>query len=404
MPAGRGARKREPRFSVVTIVRNEADRLPRLLASLAEFRSRGGEVLVLDTGSDDGTPEVAAAAGCHVVVEPRRFNRLLTERQARRINETFSREGEGPFVTPGERLFNFARARNCAAALARHDVQLVVDGGDVVEALDLEWLDASIRGGRVAACQFDVRVRNRSGWSVEVHDWFFDRRSLHWKGRAHTFLCALPAGRKGETLRLSRRQLLVSHHTDLEKARGYQLAGVALEALADPPSDRWRYFLGRELLARHYFRSALPVLLSLDQAEVPPTVRSASLCFAASCLAGLRASRDEVDSLLIRACRRDSRRRDPLLRLARGSLAEGDMQGAASFAAAALAIPPKAGFSEPEENHSTGPHAILYWALFWLGRRADARHHFEICRRLDPTNPVHEEHAHLFSKAAPRTP
>jgi len=110
----------------------------------------------------------------------------------------------------------------------------------------------------------------------------------------------------------------------------------------------------------------------------------------------------EVDTLLFRACRRDSRRRDPLLRLARGSLAEGDMQGAASFASAALAIPPQAGISEPEENHSTGPHAILYWALFWLGRRAEATQHFEICRRLDPANPIYGEHAHLFSPAAPR--
>ena len=51
MPAGRRGKRREPRFSVVTIVRNEANRLPRLLASLAEFRERGGEVVVLDTGS-----------------------------------------------------------------------------------------------------------------------------------------------------------------------------------------------------------------------------------------------------------------------------------------------------------------------------------------------------------------
>jgi hypothetical protein len=241
-----------------------------------------------------------------------------------------------------------------------------------------------------------------AGWLVEIRGYLYDRGLAAWRGRAHNFLRALPSGRKGEIHRLSRHQLLVSHHTDREKARGYQFAAVALEALADPPSERWRYFLGRELLARRYFRSALPVLLSLDQAEVPPTVRSAGLCFAASCLAGLRASRDEVDTLLFRACRRDSSRRDPLLRLARGSLGEGDMQGAASFAAAALAIPPKAGISEPEENHSTGPHAILYWALFWLGRRAEARQHFEICRRLAPANPIYGEHAHLFSPAAPR--
>ena len=142
MPAGRRGKRGEPRFSVVTIVRNEANRLPRLLASLAEFRSRGGEVLVLDTGSDDGTPQAAEEAGCLVAVEPRRFNGRLNVKQADRIQKAFSRAGEGPFLRAGERLFNFGAARNHAASIARNDFQLAVDGSDLVEAMDLDFLDA----------------------------------------------------------------------------------------------------------------------------------------------------------------------------------------------------------------------------------------------------------------------
>ena len=119
-------------------------------------------------------------------------------------------------------------------------------------------------------------------------------------------------------------------------------------------------------------------------------------------MAGSGGSPDEVDTLLFRAVSRDSKRRDPLLRLAQRSLAEGDMQGAASFATAALEIPPRTGISEPEENHSTGPHAILYWALFWLGRREEGKPHFERCRELDPANPVYLEHARLFDPLPPR--
>ena len=74
------------------------------------------------------------------------------------------------------------------------------------------------------------------------------------------------------------------------------------------------------------------------------------------------------------------------------------MQAAASFAAASLSIPPRVGISEPEENFGAGPHAILYWALFWLGRRAEAQAHFETCRRLDPRNPLYVEHARLFKR------
>ncbi len=73
----------------------------------------------------------------------------------------------------------------------------------------------------------------------------------------------------------------------------------------------------------------------------------------------------------------------------------------ASFAAAALSIPPRTGVSEAEENHGSRPHAILYWALLWLGRRDEARPHFETCRRLDPSNPLLEGHARLFASPSP---
>jgi hypothetical protein len=382
---------------VAVAVRNEAQRLPRLLESLAEFRSRGGEVVVVDTGSEDGTPEVARAAGCRVAIEPRRFNGRLTEKQARRINESFCLAGEGPIAKPGERLFRIARARNFAASLARRSFILTLDGGDTVEAMDVAWIDASIQEGRFPAYQFDERVWNSFGWSVELHDCLYDRRLLAWEGRSHNFLAPLRPAASRPQGRLSRAQLLVSHHSDLNKPRGYQIAGTALEALRHPGSVRWNYFLGRELLSRGCFQSALPLLLGLDRPEAPPAVRSAALCFAARCVAASNAARDEVDTLLIRAAARDSTRRDPLLLLARQRIAAGDLQGAASFASAALAISPRTGISEPEENHSVGPHAILYWALLWLGRRDEAKTHFDICRRLDPESPIYLEHERFFT-------
>lgn len=400
MPSGRHAgKKRAPRFSVVTIVRNEAARLPRLLASLAEFRARGGEVVVLDTGSDDGTPEVAAEAGCRVFVEPRRFNSRLTARQAARIQDAFSRQGEGPFVSAGERLFHFGRARAHASALARHDFQFAVDGGDVVEAMDIDFLDSTARSTHPSILLFETRMLNPAGWAREVRDYLYDRRHADWRGRSHNFLVPLDPGLAVESIVLGRHQLLVSHHTDLEKHRGYQLAGTALEALAQPRSPRWGYFLGRGLAAAGHNHSARELFLGLDRPGVPPPARSAGLCSAAHCIARIGEAPDEIEALLFRAAGRDSTRRDPWLRLAARRLSQGDMQGAVSFAAAALEIPPRAGLSEAEENSSTRPHAILYWALLWLGRREEAKAHFDACRKLDPGHPVFREHAKLFDRA-----
>jgi glycosyltransferase involved in cell wall biosynthesis len=52
-----------PLLSLVVIAQNEADRIPVLLESAKIF----DEVIVVDSGSADGTPEICRAAGAHVV-------------------------------------------------------------------------------------------------------------------------------------------------------------------------------------------------------------------------------------------------------------------------------------------------------------------------------------------------
>lgn len=392
-------RRAVPRFSVVTIVRNESRRLRALLDSLAEFRSRGGEVVVLDTGSDDGTPQVAQAAGCRVALEPRRFNTRLSEKQADRIQKAFCRAGEGPFLIAGERLFNFGRARNQAAAIARNDFQLAVDASDLVEAMDLDFLDAAVRRGDAQILRFETRRLHEARWFVETRDYFHDRRAVRWAGRAHNFVISVRPAPTPKVTRVTRDRLRVAHHTDASKTRGYQLAGVALDALAAPHSPDRGFLVGRELAIRGHYQSALAAFLALDRPEAPAPLRSAALGMAAACLAetALAGSEDAVTELLLKAARRDPTRRDPWLQLARRSITAGDFQAAASFARAALTIPPRVGFSELEDNLREGPHAILYWALFWLGRRSEARAHFKVCSGLDPLNPVYRDHARLFA-------
>jgi len=63
-----------PEVSVVLPCLNEAQTVVRCVeTALASFHSSGlrGEVIVIDNGSSDGSPELAARAGAHVVREPR---------------------------------------------------------------------------------------------------------------------------------------------------------------------------------------------------------------------------------------------------------------------------------------------------------------------------------------------
>jgi glycosyltransferase involved in cell wall biosynthesis len=59
-------------ISVVIPALNDAEMLTRCLAALSAQTRIADEVIVVDNGSTDATPDVAAAAGARVVYEPRR--------------------------------------------------------------------------------------------------------------------------------------------------------------------------------------------------------------------------------------------------------------------------------------------------------------------------------------------
>ena len=59
------------RLSVVVPALNEAARIGACLAALAPLRARGHEVIVVDGGSDDGTPQLARGSCDRVLQAPR---------------------------------------------------------------------------------------------------------------------------------------------------------------------------------------------------------------------------------------------------------------------------------------------------------------------------------------------
>lgn len=63
--------ERKPRISVIVPTLDEAAGIAPVLAALALLRERGHEVIVVDGGSGDGTPEIARPAADRVVSAPR---------------------------------------------------------------------------------------------------------------------------------------------------------------------------------------------------------------------------------------------------------------------------------------------------------------------------------------------
>ena len=385
-------------FAVVIVARNEAHTLPRLFASLGPVFRRGGEVVVLDTGSSDATVDVSRCHGARVEEVGNRFHYALGPDEAALIEARFARGGEGPLVRSGELQFNFGAAREYAGSLPHADHVLQVDASDEVVALDLDFIETAVRASEPPRIEYGLRV---GGLSLYVSR-LYDRRRARWVGRVHEALwprnpdVGVPAER---TLRCSDTQLLVRHHGDSGKTRPY-VAGLALEAIERPEASRWAHYLGRELYFRGWYRSAIQVLdAHAARSDAWRTERAESLCLSGRCLEALGVS-TEAEGRYRRAIALDASRREPLLRLATLCQARSDHASVVEHVTAALAIRRTSAFAEADANYGYLPHALLYWALFWLGRRAEARGHWAIARRLAPDRADVAAHAQLFSSAA----
>lgn len=380
-----------PSFSVVVIARNEARALPALIESLGDFLAAGGELIVVDTGSDDDTVRVAREAPARVETVGSRFHSVLTAEQAANITAKFSRNGEGPLVQAGEVLFDFGRARQFAGQLASNDFVWHIDASDVVLSADLDFLDAEVRGGRVNGFFYLLRVGVSSFNVIR----FFDRRLYAWRGRVHEAPFGTGVPMTGRRVVCDEAQLSL-RHIGGEKMRSY-FAGLALDAMEYPLELRWKHYLGRQLCYMGCYRSAIAALREHVRAKHGwAAERGESLMLIGTCLDKLGRTEAAAESYF-RAARVDPSRREPLLKLAWLSQRQGDFLGSVAFASAALMVPRTSPFVHADTNYSWDPHAILYWGLFWLGRIDEAKVHWETCRRMAPENEKFLEDGRLFA-------
>lgn len=386
-----------PRFSIVVLTRNEAWALPRLLWNLEDFIERGGEVLVLDTGSTDATVAIAQKRGCRVELAHDQFDAVLDDTQAAEIERRFARGEEGPLVTAGQRLFHFADARQHAGLRVANRFVLQLDASDEVPALDIDAFDRWIDSAGVDSFEYNQRYGN-IGLRIAR---FYDRTRYHWEGRVHELLST--SGRAdtaaASRMRCDPTQLLVRHHKDETKERNY-LAGLALHVLECPQKSRWWHYLGRELFYLRRYESAIAALekhASMEDAW--PAERSQSLCFMGETLEALGRV-GEAKEAYRRAIALDLTRREPLLRLATACCRSGEFEVAAHWASQSLTIPHTNAYPEVEANYTWIPHSLLYWCLFWLGQKDEARAHWEMYLSLVPDDSTTQQHARLFPPAS----
>lgn len=372
-------------FSIALIARNESKTLPRLIESLNDFKLRGGEILLLDTGSTDNTPETARQLGCKVHEVGERFLITLNEETAKKINEKFIIGNEAPIVKAGDKQFDYASARNYIAEFASNDVIATPDCDEVYTKLDLDKINEAIASG-VEQLEYNF-VFSHDEFGNEaikfLHSKFYNRKKAHWVGIIHEVLT-------GDTKRqfLPEEIIKLEHYQNVETDRSHYLRGLAIDCFNHPDNDRNSHYLGRELFWTNRPKSAAKELLRHINMNRWPAERAQSMIFLGDITNNV--------SWYHRAFELDSSRREPLIKLAEYYFRTDDAQKTACFAAAALEIQTSGFYADNQAHYTHYPHEMMYWALWKLGRIGESRKHWEAALSYQPLNPKYLEAARYY--------
>jgi rSAM/selenodomain-associated transferase 2 len=233
---------RSPPIAVVIAARNEAPRLPLLLADLAAAPQLVGEIVVVDGASDDATARVAALAGAAVQASPPGRGRQLAQGVA---------SSHCPWL-----LLLHADAR--LAPGWDRAVKAALDQADL-HAEAAWYFDLAIAAAHPALRLVELAVALRSRWRQLPYGdqgLLLPRQLLQRAGG----VAPIPLMEDLElVLRLRRLSRLRPLGARLEvDGRRWQALGVWQTALANARLRRaWRQGIPPEALAARYYGSAV---------------------------------------------------------------------------------------------------------------------------------------------------
>jgi len=383
----------KPLFSVVLIGRNEEKTLPRLVASLKEFQERGGEIILVDTGSKDKTADVARSLGCKVEEVGDRFRITFDKELADKINDRFIVDGEEPLIKEGDSNFDYSSARNYAATLSSNEMIATPDCDEIWTKLDIDKINEAIQNG---ATQFEynfVFAHDENGKPITqfMHSKFYDRRVLKWVGIIHEVLSG-----NSNCVRFGEDVMKLEHFQNVETNRSHYLTGLAYDCYMNPENDRNSHYLARELMYKNRFKSAIKEFKRHISMNKWPTEAAQSMAFIGDCYIYL-GNVDEALSWYFKSFNKEPNRREPIMKIAEYFYRNGRPLESMIFADAALKIKGVNYYANFQPYYEYIPHEILYWAYWQLGDMEKSKEHFQKAFAFKPNNPKYINDLKFYS-------
>jgi len=376
-----------PLFSIVTLVRNETKRLSVLAESLEPFLKAGGNWVVADSASTDGTRDFARKLGATVVRLGERFRVQQSDAEAKQMAKDLHIPAEEPSL-----FFDFGGARNAAARHTRCDQILVLDSGDQVHQMDIPALNRMMQAGGLYPITHYLGLHNKHN-SVR----FYDRRSWTYRHRAHEFLQALPDAKVPPAARtpIPESMLKVVYIRQTNTARAY-LVPMYMDWKENPQSHRCHFYLARRLYYNKKWAAAIKMFeQGLFGTHGWCAEMSQAAVYCGICYVHL-GKLDKARERYLLALDYDASRREPWLRLAYIAQAKGKWAQMRGFLAGLMATPRNIQLYESEANYGILPKQLMYTALVKLQDYQAALPYWQECRKALPTHTTYHSDAHLF--------
>ena len=341
---------------VYAIAKNESSFAKRWMESMSE----ADEVVVLDTGSTDGTPQLLRELGAQVTEEE---------------------------ITP----WRFDAARNRSLELVPEDADICVCT-DLDELFHPGWralLEAAWKPGcsqAVYRYTWNFREDGSEGvvfWYEKVHT----RHGFRWTHPVHEVLEWIGEGRPGPKVTVEGMQL--DHRADPTKSRAQYLGLLELSVREAPEDDRNVHYLGREYMYRGRWDDCIR---TLEQHLTMPTAtwadeRAASMRYIAHAWA-MKGKRQLARNWYLRAIAEAPHLREPYVDLALLLYEEKNWDGVLYFTSCALSITqrPRTYICEAAPWGSL-PHDLRAIAFSQTQRLPEALEEAQKALALEPQNP-----------------
>lgn len=389
----------QPKMSVCVVAKNAAGTTKPLFDSLREFADRRGDMVLVDTGSNDNTPAIYRAFGFRVFEVGDQFRITIPEDAIAAINKPAIDAGEPPIVNPGDSLFDFGAARNFAAEQAANDYILNPDADEAFTKFDIDKVQELFEQGVTRFAYDFVFDHNPDGTphlQFVTDTRLSDRRHWVWKGHVHETNQPRVPGTNPKMQYVGPDILKLEHWQVPSPTRSSYLPGLAYAVYLEPENDRNLHYYGRELLYRGWPKAAIEALSRHVKLSRWDMERGQSLVFIGDACVAINEPGKALE-FYHEATRMDPLRREGWLRAAGLYYKRGDAARTAQYAMAALGIPKSPGFyGDIPENYGVYPHHLLYWAFWNLNDKVQSYQHWLTCLAMEPTRPEFVKAAQFY--------